>query len=69
VPIDRANRPYDPQEARRRSEDAAAKPVWRPNLTPPPKPGVGLGLLLWTLAAAGITFFIIVLALVMYLRA
>jgi hypothetical protein len=70
MPIDRANTAYDPQDRRRRSDDAPPRPTYHPPLRPPPpKPGVSIGLLLWTLFGAALTITTIITALVMYLRA
>lgn len=73
MPIDRANKPYDPSENKPGATGNTAGGLphqdhddgpFAYRLDPPPKPGVGLGLLLWTLAGAAITFTTITLWLV-----
>jgi len=62
--IERANRPYDPQDARSRAEAAALRQAPRRDLPPPPKPGITLGLLAWTLTGAIISITAIITAVV-----
>jgi hypothetical protein len=72
MPIDRANKPYDPQDRAGRANAASPRPThtehddgpFRARLDPPPKPGVSFGLLAWTVLCASITFAVIVTAVI-----
>jgi len=77
MPIDRANKPYDPQDRRRREIDPAPMPTHTEHddgpfsarlnaYPPPPKPGVPLGLLAWTLAGAAITITTVITLAIAY---
>jgi hypothetical protein len=75
MPIDRANKPYDPQDRRRREIDGSPMPTHTDHddgpfsarlMRPPPKPGVPLAVLAWTVFFASITFATIVAFVIAY---
>jgi hypothetical protein len=64
MPIEPANRPYDPQDRRRRDNVTELEGEWRyvpPPAPRPEKPGVSFGLLAWTLAGAALTITAVII--------